>query len=243
MSMIVDRRDLDFVLFELLDVERLLRHPRFHAYDRGAIQQMLDVAQKIAEHKFLPIAAEVDANEPVIADGRVEVPAGVGTALRDYAEAGFFALPFPEEAGGLQAPWFLHTAVGGMFNCANVSVTNYAFLTVAAANLLNAFGSDALKRTFLPPMLAGRWFGTMCLSEPQAGSSLADISTTAVEGTDGLYLIKGSKMWISGGDHEITENIVHLVLAKIPGDRPARRASRCSSFPSGESTRTARRVH
>jgi butyryl-CoA dehydrogenase len=104
-----------------------------------------------------------------------------------------------------------------MFNCANTSVTNYAFLTVAAANLLGAFGSDALKRIFLPPMLAGRWFGTMCLSEPQAGSSLADISTTAVEGADGLYLIKGSKMWISGGDHEITENIVHMVLAKVPG--------------------------
>jgi len=218
--MIVDRRDLDFVLFELLNVERLLRHPRFHAYDRGAIQQMLDVAQKIAEQKFLPIAAEVDANEPVIVDGRVEVPAGVGAALREYAEAGFFALPFSEEAGGLQAPWFLHTAVGGMFSCANVSVTNYAFLTVAAANLLNAFGSDALKQTFLPPMLAGRWFGTMCLSEPQAGSSLADISTTAMEGADGRYLIKGSKMWISGGDQEITENIVHLVLAKVPGGPP-----------------------
>ena len=134
--MIVDRRELDFVLFELLDVERLLRHPRFHAYDRGAIRQMLDVAQKIAEQKFLPIAAEVDANEPVIVDGRVEVPACVGAALRDYAEAGFFSLPFSEEAGGLQAPWFLHTAVGGMFSCANASVTNYAFLTVAAANLL-----------------------------------------------------------------------------------------------------------
>ncbi|MGE0008147.1 MAG: acyl-CoA dehydrogenase [Parvibaculaceae bacterium] len=217
MSMIVDRRELDFVLFELLDVERLLRHPRFHAYDRSAIRQMLDVAQKIAEQKFLPIAAEIDANEPVIVGGKVEVPAGVGAALRDYAEAGFFALLFPEEAGGLQAPWFVHTAVGGMFNCANTSVTNYAFLTVAAANLLDAFGSDALKRTFLPPMLAGRWFGTMCLSEPQAGSSLADISTTAMEGADGLYLIKGSKMWISGGDHEITENIVHMVLAKVPG--------------------------
>lgn len=220
MSMIVDRRELDFVLFELLNVERLLRHPRFRAYDRGAIQQMLDVGQKIAEQKFLPIAAEVDANEPVIVDGRVEVPAGAGAALRDYAEAGFFALPFSEEAGGLQAPWFLHTAVGGMFSCANVSVTNYAFLTVAAANLLNAFGSDALKQTFLPPMLAGRWFGTMCLSEPQAGSSLADISMTATEGADGLYRIKGSKMWISGGDQEITENIVHMVLAKIPGGPP-----------------------
>jgi butyryl-CoA dehydrogenase len=220
MSMIVDRRELDFVLYELLDVERVLRHPRFHAYDRGAIRQMLDVAQKIAEQKFLPSAAEVDANEPVIIDGKVKLPAATGAALRDYAEAGFFALPFAEDAGGLQAPWFLHTVITGMFSCANASVTNYAFLTIAAANLLDAFGPDALRQTFLRPMLEGRWFGTMCLSEPQAGSSLGDIATTATPGADGLYRIKGSKMWISGGDQEITDNIVHMVLAKIP-DGPA----------------------
>lgn len=217
MSMIVDRRELDFVLYELLGVERVLRHPRFHAYDRSSIQQMLDVAQKIAEQKFLPTAAEIDANEPVIVNGRVKQPAAVGSALKDYAEAGFFALPFPEEDGGLQAPWFLHTVITGIFNCANVSVANYAFLTIAAANLLNTFGSVVLKQTFLPPMLEGRWFGTMCLSEPQAGSSLGDITTTATQVENGLYRIKGSKMWISGGDQDITDNIVHMVLAKIPG--------------------------
>jgi len=220
MSMIVDRRELDFVLYELLDVERLLQHPRFHAYDRGAIQQMLDIGQKIAEQKFLPGAAEADANEPVIINGKVRLPTSTGRALRDYAEAGFFALPFPEEAGGLQAPWFLHTVIIGMFSCANASVTNYAFLTIAAANLLNTFGSDTLRQTFLRPMLDGHWFGTMCLSEPQAGSSLGDITTTATKGVDGLYSIKGTKMWISGGDHEITDNIVHMVLAKIPGGPP-----------------------
>ena len=215
--MIVDRRDLDFVLFELLGVERLLERPRFAAYDRGAIRQMLDTAQQIAEAKFLPCAAEVDADEPAFVDGKVRMPAATGEALRAFAQAGFFALPFPEEAGGLQAPWFLHTAVGGLFTCANTAVSNYAFLTVAAANLLNAFGSDTLRETFLPPMLEGRWFGTMCLSEPQAGSSLADIRTTATPAQDGLYRISGSKMWISGGEQEISQNIVHMVLAKIPG--------------------------
>ncbi len=217
MSMIVDRRELDFVLYELLDVERVLRHPRFHAYDRGAIRQMLDIAQKIAEQKFLSCTAEVNANEPVIVEGNAKLPAATGAALRDYAQAGFFALPFPEEAGGLQAPWFLHTVITGMFRCPNASVTNYAFLTIAAANLVNAFGSDTLKQTFLPPMLEGRWFGTMCLSEPQAGSSLGDITTTATPGPDGFYRINGSKMWISCGDQEITDNIMHMVLAKIPG--------------------------
>jgi butyryl-CoA dehydrogenase len=215
--MIVDRRDLDFVLFELLDIERILGRARFAAYDRAAVGQILDTAQQLAEDRFLPVAAEVDAHEPAFVDGKVTMPAGTGAALRAFAEAGFFALPFPESAGGLQAPWFLHTAVGGMFTCANVSVANYAFLTVAAANLLNTFGSEALKRSFLPPMLEGRWFGTMCLSEPQAGSSLGDIRTTATKGADGLYRIKGSKMWISGGEQEISENIVHMVLAKVPG--------------------------
>lgn len=217
MSLIVDRRELDFVLFELLEVERLLEHSRFAAYDRGAIGQVLDTAQRIAEEKFQPIAAEVDANEPKFVNGKVDMPKGTGEALRAYADAGFFALPFPEEVGGLQAPWFLHTAIGGMFMCANTAVTNYAFLTIAAANLLKAFGSDEQKRVFLSPMLEGRWFGTMCLSEPHAGSSVGDVRTAATKGEDGLYRIKGSKMWISGGEQEISENIVHMVLARIPG--------------------------
>ena len=217
MSMVVDRRELDFVLFELLDVERLQAHPHYAPYDRDAMRQILDTAQGIAETEFLPIAARVDADEPRFVDGGVVLPAGIDQALGAYAQAGFFALPFKAEFGGLQAPWVLHTAASGMFTCANTAVTNYAFLTIAAANLLSAFGSEELKARFLPPMLEGRWFGTMCLSEPQAGSSLGDIRTTAMPGDDGLYRIRGSKMWISGGEQEISENIVHMVLAKIPG--------------------------
>lgn len=217
MSMIVDRRELDFVLFELLQADSLLSHPRYAGYDRAAMTEVLDTAQRIAEEKFLPIAAEVDADEPRFVDGGVVQPESTGAALSAYAEAGFFALPFAEDVGGLQAPWVLHTAANGMFSCANTSVTNYAFLTIGAANLLNAHGSEELKARFLPAMLEGRWFGTMCLSEPQAGSSLGDIRTTATPRDDGLYSLKGSKMWISGGDQAITENIVHMVLAKIPG--------------------------
>lgn len=217
MSMIVDRRDLDFILFDLLGMEELLRHPHFAAFDRDACTQMLDTAQQIAEDHFLPIAAEVDANEPRFVGGRVEMPEGTGHALRACAEAGFFALPFAQEHGGLQAPRVLHTAASGIFTCANTAVANYAFLTVGAANLLAAFGAEPLRRRFLPPMLEGRWFGTMCLSEPQAGSSLADITTTATPRADGTFSLRGSKMWISGGDQEISENIVHMVLARIAG--------------------------
>ena len=217
MSLIVDRRELDFVLFELLGIDRFHSHPRFSGYDRDSIRQMLDTAQDIAESEFLPIAAEVDANEPRFVDGRVSMPEGIGQALAAYAEAGFFALPFPEVDGGLQAPWVVHTAASGMFSCANTAVVNYAFLTIAATNLLRAFGSAELKNAFLPQMLAGRCFGTMCLSEPQAGSSLGDIRTTASPNGDGLYRVRGSKMWISGGDHNLSDNIAHMVLAKIPG--------------------------
>lgn len=217
MSMVTNRRELDFVLFELLGANELLAHPRFAAFERGMVGEVLDTAQRIAEEKFLPIAPELDANEPRFVDGKVVMPASARGALEACAGAGIFALGLPEENGGLGAPRFLYTAALGMFTGANTALANYIFLTVAAANLLRTFGSDALKRLFLPPMLEGRWFGTMCLSETQAGSSLGDIRTTATERADGLYDIKGSKMWISGGDHELSENIVHMVLAKIPG--------------------------
>ncbi|MBD0416872.1 acyl-CoA dehydrogenase [Tianweitania sp. Rool2] len=220
MSQIVNRRDLDFVMYEMLHVERLFSAKRYSAYDREAVTQIFDTAQAMAEEIFQPIAALVDAQEPDFVKGKAIVPPQTAQALHAFADAGFFALPFDEEAGGLQAPWFVHTAVGGMFTAANTSVTNYAFLTIAAANLLFEFGSEELKKRVLPRMLAGEWFGTMCLSEPQAGSSLADIRTTATDAGDGLYSIRGSKMWISGGDQDITDNIIHMVLARLPGGPP-----------------------
>jgi len=223
MSLIVDRRDLDFVLFEMLDAGRLAERPQFAQYDRAAMDQILDTAQALAEEVFLPIAAEVDANEPRFVNGQVEQPAATGAALRAWADAGFFGLAFDEAVGGLQAPWTLYTAATGMAVAANTPVTNYAFLTVAAANLLNAFGSETLKRLYLPAMIEGRWFGTMCLSEPQAGSSLGDIRTMATPRGDGTYAVRGNKMWISGGEQAITDNIVHMVLAKLPDAPPGSR--------------------
>lgn len=217
MSQIVNRREIDFLFYEVFDLEQVLATPRHQVFDRAAISEILDTAQAIAEEKYLPFAAALDANEPQFRDGKVEIMPEVGNALRAYADAGLFAASFDEEVGGLQLPWVVNLTVNGLFSAANIGVANYAFLTIAAANLLNAFGTDEQKRLFLPPMLDGRWFGTMCLSEPQAGSSLADIRTRAEPIGDRSYRITGSKMWISGGDHEISENIVHMVLAKIPG--------------------------
>jgi len=220
MSLIVDRRDLDFVLFEMLGADRLANHERFADYDREAMTQMLDAAETLAEEIFLPIAAQVDDDEPRFVDGKVEQPAVVGEALQAMAEAGFFGLSFDESLGGMQAPWTLYTAAMGMLLAANTPVTNYALLTIGAANLLNAFGSPELKARYLPPLIEGRWFGTMCLTEEQAGSSLGDLRTKATPNDDGTWSLSGSKMWITGGDQAISENIVHMVLARVP-DAPA----------------------
>ncbi len=217
MSNIVNRRDLDFLLYETLGMEELFKTERYADYDRESIGAIFDLSQSIAEDVFQPFAAKLDANEPQYIDGKVDIIPEVREALDAYKEAGLFMTGYDADIGGMQLPWMAHQALNAMFVCANTSVSNYAFLTQGATNMLHACGSKALKEKFMPKMLAGDWFGTMCLSEPQAGSSLADIRTKAEALGDGTYKITGTKMWISGGDHELTENIIHMVLAKVPG--------------------------
>jgi len=178
---------------------------------------MLDTAQAIAEKAYLPLAAKMDRDEPAMEEGRVHLPEGVADAIGKYAEAGLFAQTFDQSVGGLQLPYVVSMAINGMFSTANQPLAGYAMLTVAAAHLLEIWGDESQRNLYLPRMLEGRWFGTMCLSEPQAGSSLADITTRAEPRADGSYHIRGTKMWISGGDHELSQNIVHMVLAKVPG--------------------------
>ena len=220
MSMIVNRRDLDFLMYEVMGLDRLLAHPRYQEYDREVISAVLDTAESIAEDKFLSCAAALDAHEPTFDGEKVEIMPEVKQALDAYAEAGFFAAAFDQTLGGLQMPFMVSSALGGLFTCANVGIASYFFLTQAAANMLAACGSPAQKALYLPPMLAGRWYGTMCLSEPQAGSSLSDIRTKATPVGDGRYRIEGSKMWISGGEQEISDNIIHMVLARLPDGPP-----------------------
>ena len=130
------------------------------------------------------------------------------------------ASAYDADVGGMQLPWMADQALNGMFVCANNPAHIYLFLTQGVANMLNVCGSDELKAKYLPNLVDGKWFGTMCLSETQAGSSLADIRTKAEPKPDGSYALSGTKMWISGGEQDITENIVHMVLAKIPGSPP-----------------------
>ena len=220
MSHVVHRKNLDFLFYEVCGLGELFESSRYAAYDRTMIAGILDLAQAIAEEHFLPCAAELDAHEPHFVDGKVVIPESAKRALEVCAAAGFFSAGFDESVGGLQLPATVAFTINGILASANIALANYLNLTSANANLLNTFGTPDLKARFLAPMLEGRWFGTMCLSETQAGSSLSDIRTRAEAADDGLYKITGSKMWISAGDHDLSENIVHMVLARMPGSPP-----------------------
>jgi butyryl-CoA dehydrogenase len=219
-SLILSRRDLDFLLHEWLEVETLTKRARFAEHSRETFDAVMDLAQEIATEHFAPHNRTADENEPRFVDGRVEMIPEVAQALAVFRESGIMAGTFDEEYGGMQLPQTVGQAAFAWFKAANVGTSSYPFLTMGNARLLLAHGSQEQKDTWVRPMLEGRWFGTMALSEPQAGSSLADITTRAEPQDDGTYRLTGNKMWISAGDHELTENIVHLVLAKIPGGPP-----------------------
>ncbi|MGM7678610.1 acyl-CoA dehydrogenase [Microbacterium sp. A94] len=217
----IPRRDLEFLLYEWLDVAALTERERFSDHSRESFDAVLELSEEIATEKFAPHYKTTDSHEPhMLADGTVELIPEVGAALKSYAESGFFAGSFDEDLGGIQLPTSVARASMAIFTAANTSTSGYPFLTQANAAAIVAHGSPEQVDTWVRPMLEGRFFGTMCLSEPEAGSSLADITTRAEPQPDGTYRIFGRKMWISGGDHEISENIVHLVLAKIPGGPP-----------------------
>lgn len=220
MSYIVDRRNLDFLLFDMFDLERTLASGPFEGQDRELVSQLFDTAQRIAESEYLPTAASLDAEPPAFVNGEAIMPDYVGRALAAYADAGLSAQSFPVEFDGLGMSHTVSMTVNGMFSAANVAIANYFLLTAAAARLLLAFGNKEQKARYASHMIAGRWMGTMCLSEPQAGSSLADITTRADPAGDGSYHLRGTKIWISSGGHNMHENIVHLVLARLP-DAPA----------------------
>lgn len=213
----MDRRNLNFVLYELLDAEELTKHDYYADHSRETFDAIIDVAAQIAREKFYPHNATLDANEPQVVDGKVKLIPEVKDALVAYCEAGFLSAHHSMEMDGIQLPRMIALASQVWFSAANVSTTAYVGLTKAAANVIAAFGSKQQQAEFLPPMLDGRCFGTMVLTEPQAGSSLADITTSAEPTAEGHYLIKGNKIFISGGEHELSENIVHLVLARIKG--------------------------
>lgn len=216
-SPLTNRRDLDFMLYEVLGVDRLCAYPRFAEHSRDTFGAALDLAHQIALEKFLPHNRKSDLNEPQMVDGKVVLIPEIGEAVQAYNDAGFAAALADYEAGGMQLPFVIAQACDSMFSAANPGTIAYPALARGASNLLAEYGTPEQKRLYVQPIIEGRYFGTMCLSEPHAGSSLADIKTSAEPQADGSYRLTGAKMWISAGDHELGENIIHLVLAKIVG--------------------------
>lgn len=219
----LSRADLDFLLYEWLDVESLTARARFTEHSRETFDAVLDLSEDMAMSLFAPHNKVADQNEPtMLPDGTVKLIPEIKKAIDAFSESGLIAGSFDEELGGMQLPTVVARASMAWFQAANASTSSYPFLTTGNAHLIATYGTSEQVDTFVRPMLAGSWSGTMCLSETQAGSSLADVTTKAVrqpgfDGSPDTYRVFGSKMWISGGDHELTENIVHLVLAKVPG--------------------------
>ncbi|KMV18116.1 acyl-CoA dehydrogenase [Mycolicibacterium conceptionense] len=216
-STILSRRDLDFLLYEWLDVEKLTTLDRFGEHSRDTFDGVLDLCEQLATRYFAPHNKLSDANEPSFDGQAVTLIPEVKEAWDAFAAADLIAMGMDAELGGAQLPATVAQAAFAWISAANVSTSGYLMLTIANANLLARFGTPEQIEQFVKPMLAGRFSGTMALSETQAGSSLADITTRAEPQADGSYRLFGSKMWISGAEHEMTENIVNLVLAKIPG--------------------------
>ncbi|MQY19253.1 acyl-CoA dehydrogenase [Nocardia macrotermitis] len=216
-SLIMSARDLEFLLYEWLDTARLTEREYYREHSRETFDQVLELSQELATKYFAPHNRAGDLQEPTFDGEKVHILPEVGHALRAFAEAGLIGAAMSERVGGMQLPHTVFTACMAWFYAANVATTSYPMLTMGNANLLAAHASPEQIEQFVAPMIEGRYFGTMALSEPQAGSNLADITTRAEPQDDGTYRVFGRKMWISGGDHDLSENIVHLVLAKIPG--------------------------
>jgi alkylation response protein AidB-like acyl-CoA dehydrogenase len=217
-SLIMSRRDLEFLLYEWLDVTSLTSHERFAEHGRETFDAVLDLSESIATEQFAPLNRAADLHEPSVGpDGRVVLIPEIAKALTIYSESGLPASTLDHELGGMQLPLTLHQAASMYFQAASTGAFAYAFLAAGNANLVVAHGSAEQIEQYARPVIEGRWYGTMCLSEPQAGSSLADITTKAIRQPDDTYRLFGTKMWISAGDHELGENIVHLVLARTPG--------------------------
>jgi len=214
---LLNDRDIDFLLYEFLDTDELLTRERYKEHSRDVFDAALETAETIAEKFFAGHNAKGDANEPTFDGEQIHLIPELQQAWDAFADAGFLAAHCDYEEGGSQLPEIILRTSMAYFSAANVASTAYPFLTIGAANLIRSFGNKQQKATYLPPMQDGRFAGTMALTEPDQGSALADIKTTAKPQDDGSYRIFGQKTFISCGDHSLTENIVHLVLAKIEG--------------------------
>ncbi|AQG80458.1 acyl-CoA dehydrogenase [Spirosoma montaniterrae] len=215
------KRNLHFLLHEVFKAEELTQYEYFSAHDRETFNLVLDSATYIADTLMHPYLKEVDKNQPELKDGQVTVHPKVKEFMQAMGDAGLIGAGFSFEHGGQQLPEMISSCVGFILMAANNGMM-YTGLSSGAAHLITSFGSPELSEFYVPNMLSGKWQGTMALTEPQAGSSLSDVTTSATPLTDGesvpgSYKIKGQKVFISAGDHDAVDNVVHLMLARIDG--------------------------
>ena len=217
MSYKVNYRDVEFNLFDYLKIQDLGQSEKFSGYGRDEFAAILGEALKFAQKEIDPLFKKSDEVGCKLADGKVTTPPGFKEAYQHFAANGFIAMDVPSTYGGMGLPVSLTMAATEFFVGCCVAFSMYSGLSRGAAHLIEAFGVEDLAKAYVPNMYSGKWGGTMCLTEPQAGSAVGDLSTSAVKEGD-HYKIKGTKIFISSGDHDLTENIIHLVLARVEGD-------------------------
>jgi len=216
----VDLRDVKFQLFEWLPTRKLLEAERFADWDAENVEMVLDEALKIAQEQLAPTNEDGDRIGARYENGTVTLPESFKPAYGTLCEGGWVGITANPEFGGMGLPEVVGSAVNEFFFGANMSLSLTVLLTRGAGAMIEAFGTDEIKRLFVEKLYSGQWGGTMCLTEPQAGSDVGAVKTKAVKQEDGLYLLEGEKIFITGGDHDLTENVIHLVLARTPGSPP-----------------------
>ncbi len=213
----VSERNIKFLLYEVFDVESLTRYGYYAEHNRKMFDMVLKAAVKLGKDLLFPLFEEMDRNPPELVNGEVRVHPAVRTIMKEFGEGGWISSRVPFDQDGEQLPAIVADICEFIFAAANYSANAYPGLTFGASHLIESFGSKELYDRYVPKMRSGQWQGTMALTEPQAGSSLADITTMAEPTADGYYRIKGQKIFISAGDHDGVDNVVHLMLAKIEG--------------------------
>jgi alkylation response protein AidB-like acyl-CoA dehydrogenase len=219
-NLLVDERDVKFVLYEQLRIEELCETEKYLEFSRDMFDMVLEAAQKLAEKELWPTNADGDQKGVTLEGGEVKVPESFHHAYGLYREGGWSSLSVDPDMGGQGFPTTLYLASSELFVAANQALMMYPGLTIGAARLIEKYGTEDQQRTFMDKMYTGEWGGTMCLTEPQAGSDVGALRTKAVKRSDGTYSITGNKIFISAGDHDLTENIVHMVLARVEGAPP-----------------------
>ncbi len=214
---LMNDRDLEFMIYELFDAEGMTRRPRYEDHNRETFDATLQTAKTIAEREFLPFRQKADSEQPTFDGEKVRKIPEMKPAIDALIASGLASSTADYEYGGMQLPNIVAGAAGAYLTAAGGTALGYTGLTNANANLIDSHGTEEQKEKWVVPMRDGRFAGTMAMTEPGAGSGLADLTTTAVKDEDGNYRITGSKIFISGGEHDLNENIIHLVLARVKG--------------------------